>query len=452
MSAESGSAGNPAARRSSRWGRNPWWIPPFLGQVPDNIEKRLVDLLGFVALALLFENYDFSLLNAALKHIAHDLNIAENDLGMFTALVRLGALPAFAIIPAADYIGRRRLFLISVIGLSLGTFMTAFSQTPAQFVLCQVITRTFMLTAASVAFVFVTEEYPAEHRGWGIGMLAAIASTGYGLGAGVFAAVDYLPWGWRSLYVIGLTPVLLLPFFRRNIVETKRFTDHNADRVHVAGVRAAIGSWFHPLLALAQRNRARVAGIIVVGSSASFGHAVVHAFIGYFVLTVHGWAPWQYSVMVVLCGAVGIVGGVVAGRLADRYGRRAVGFAFLAGFPLIAWAFFRGPGWTLPVVWIAIVFATMAANVIVRAFATELFPTSQRATAGGMLSLAETLGAGTGLLTLGLLTQRQGDLVAMLPVVASATMISAFLLLFFPETKQAELEDISTEEVLVEVA
>jgi MFS family permease len=445
MAVEVSRAEKAAERRKTRWGDNPWWIPPFLGHVPDNIEKRLVDMLGFVALALLFENYDFSLLNAALKHIAHDLNIAENDLGYFTSLVRLGALPAFALIPAADYIGRRRLFLASVIGLSVGTFVTAFSQTPAQFIICQIVTRTFMLTAASVAFVFVTEEYPAEHRGWGIGMLAAIASTGYGLGALVFAAVESLPWGWRSLYFIGLTPVLLLPFFRRNINETKRFSDHDAGRIHVAGVRAALLSWFRPLVALAQHNRTRVLGIVVVGGVASFGEAVVHAFIGYFVLTVHGWQPWQYSIMVVVCGAVGIVGGVVAGRLSDRIGRRAVGFLFLAGFPLISWAFFRGPSWSLPIVWIAIVFATMASNVIIRALSTELFPTSQRATSAGMLSLAETMGAGIGLLTLSWLSHRQGDLVTMLPVVASATLVSAFLLLLFPETKQAELESISSE-------
>jgi MFS family permease len=426
------------------WRRNPWWIPPFLGRVP-NIEKRLVDLLGFVALALLFENYDFSLLNAALKHIAHDLNIGETDLGYFTSLVRLGALPAFALIPAADYIGRRRLFLIAVIGLSVGTFLTAFSQTPAQFIAFQIVTRTFMLTAASVAFVFVTEEFPAEHRGWGIGMLAAVASTGYGLGALLFAFVDRLPWGWRSLYVIGLTPVLLLPLFRRNIGETQRFTDHNAARVQAAGLSGAIEAWFRPLLALARRSRTRVIGIIVVGGVASFGEAVVHAFIGYFVQKFHNWEPWQYSIMVVLCGAVGIIGSVVAGNLADRFGRRAVGFAFLAAFPFISWLFFRGPGWSLPVVWIAIVFATMASNVIIRAFSTELFPTSQRATSAGMLSLAETLGAGIGLLSLGALTRQEGDLVAMLPLVASATLISAFLLLFFPETKQAELETISSE-------
>jgi hypothetical protein len=65
-----------------------------------------------------------------------------------------------------------------------------------------------------------------------------------------------------------------------------------------------------------------------------------------------------------------------------------------------------------------------------------------------VLSLAETLGAGIGLLTLSTLTRQEGDLVAMLPLVASATLISAFLLLFFPETKQTELEAISSEEPL----
>jgi MFS family permease len=338
------------------------------------------------------------------------------------------------------------LFLVAVIGLSAGTFLTAFSQTPAQFIACQIVTRTFMLTAASVAFVFVTEEFPAEHRGWGIGMLAAIASTGYGLGALLFAAVDVLPFGWRALYIVGVTPVLLLPLFRRGILETKRFTDHQAGETRLPGFVAAAANWFRPMAALAQRNGARVLGIILVGAITSFGHAVVHAFIGYFVLTFHHWEPWQYSVMVILCGAIGIIGSVVAGNLADRFGRRAVGFTFLVTFPLISWAFFRGPGWSLPVVWIALVFSTMAANVIIRALSTELFPTSRRATSAGMLSLAETLGAGVGLLSLSLLTREEGDLVAMLPLVASATVISAVLLLFFPETKQAELEAISSED------
>jgi hypothetical protein len=39
---------------------NPWWIPPFLGTVPIGIEPRHLGLLGPVALAMFFENYDMS--------------------------------------------------------------------------------------------------------------------------------------------------------------------------------------------------------------------------------------------------------------------------------------------------------------------------------------------------------------------------------------------------------
>ena len=80
---------------------NPWWIPPFLGGVPD-VEPRLVRLLGLVSLALFFEQYDNSMLTSALKYIADDLGMAEDQLGWFLALVRLGAVPAFLIVPFAD--------------------------------------------------------------------------------------------------------------------------------------------------------------------------------------------------------------------------------------------------------------------------------------------------------------------------------------------------------------
>src|ERR1700756_3608049 len=97
--------------------RRPWWIPPVLGRVPD-VEPRHLRLLGFVSLALLFENYDFSLLTSALPFIAQSLDVPERSLGGFTGLIRLGALPAFLVIPFADRLGRRRLFLAGVVALS----------------------------------------------------------------------------------------------------------------------------------------------------------------------------------------------------------------------------------------------------------------------------------------------------------------------------------------------
>jgi hypothetical protein len=51
------------------------------------------------------------MLTSALKHIAEDLAMPEQDLGRYLGTIRLGALPAILLVPLADQYGRRRLFL-----------------------------------------------------------------------------------------------------------------------------------------------------------------------------------------------------------------------------------------------------------------------------------------------------------------------------------------------------
>ncbi len=431
-------APGPPSPARRRFGRNPWWIPPhILGRVPEGLSDRALAVLGFVSFALFFEHYDTSLLSNALKFIKEDLGIAETELGYFQMLIRLGALPAFFIIPFVDRVGRRRLFLGAIVGMSIGTLLTAFSQTAGQFIACQMLTRTFVLTASAVAIVIVAEELPAGARGWGIGMLAAVSATGHGLGAALFAAVEVLPYGWRALYAVGLVPLLMLPLFRRGILETERFIAQRAGAAHAAG------RWWTPLADFARTHPGRATGLALVASISSVGHLVAITFTGYFVLQYHGWDPWQLSLMVIAAGAVGVVGNVVAGRLADQLGRRAVGFVFLAVFPAATWLFYHGPSWSLPALWGVLVFTLMGANVIIRALSSELFPTSHRGTSTGMLALMETVGAALGLLLLGLLQTQDGDLVTLIPLISLGALAAGVVLLTLPETKQRELEAIS---------
>src|SRR5207244_1903784 len=133
------------------------------GAVPD-IEPAHLRMLGIVSLGLLFDQYDFGMLSAALPRIAADLRIADERLGYTLSLIRFGAVPAFLLLPLADRIGRRGLFLTAVAITSIGTGLTALAQTTAQFTAIQMVTRTFMTVALSLAFVIVTEEFPAEHR------------------------------------------------------------------------------------------------------------------------------------------------------------------------------------------------------------------------------------------------------------------------------------------------
>lgn len=432
----------PAADAGPERVPNPWWILPILGRVPPGVERSHVRLLGFVALALFFENFDMSLLGAVLKYLAADFALETAELGTFTGAIRLGTLPAFFIIPFADRIGRKRMFMISVVGMSIGTFLTAFSPSEIWFVLFQVISRSFMLTASAVAFVFITEEFPAEHRGWGIGMLGAVAALGFGVSALLFAAIEVLPYGWRALYAFGLAPVFFLGKIASGLPETKRFEADAAER-SVAGNSAGprLGP-LEPIIALATQQPRHTFGVLCLGVLGTMGTATAFQFTGEFVLNERGWEPWQYSAMFIVCGAVGVVGSPWAGRMGDRFGRRVIAAVMLGFFPVWVFAFYMGPAWVVPFSWVGFVFASMSSSVVIRALTNETFPTSRRGTAGGFLSLMETLGASLGLFAFAYFMGLVDDQGLVIGLLSLMTVLSVASLALFPETRRRELEEI----------
>src|SRR5215831_16048191 len=135
---------------------NPWWIPPFLGGVPASLSPEHLRLLGVLTFVLFCENYDIGVLGNALPQLAATFGLSKAEIGDFTGRVILGALPAFLVVPLADRIGRRRLLLFSVACMSVGSMLTATSQTATQFVLFQFFTRTFLVSAAVLSVVIVT--------------------------------------------------------------------------------------------------------------------------------------------------------------------------------------------------------------------------------------------------------------------------------------------------------
>jgi len=417
--------------------RNPWWIPPFLGGVPP-VERRLVRLLGLVTLGVFFEQYDLSLLSSAIKHITEDLEIAVEESGYYLAAIRLGGFLTFAIVPFADRLGRKRIFLVSLVGMSLGTLGSGLSPTAEIFVLCQMFSRAFMLAAISVAIVILVEEYPAAHRGWAIGVMGAVGGFGFGLGACMFALIDVLPYGWRAMYALGIVPVLLLPFFRRELVETARF-EQQRSRADTSDGFSGLAS----LLALARDQPRRALLLGAAAGFASMGGIAVFQYASLLVQNVHGWEPWQYSLMIFTGGAVGIGGNIVAGRVGDRLGRRRVGLLAYLAFPLFAALFYQGPSAGLWLAFGGFVFCNAAGEVTTRAFAGELFATDQRGAATGWIAFTSTLGWSMGLFIVGVGTGVDGQLATSVAALASVVALAGAFLLALPETRQRALEEIS---------
>ena len=330
------------------------------------------------------------------------------------------------VVPFADRLGRRRVFLAAVLGLSVGTFLTGLAQTATQFVLVQLVARTCMLTAVALAFVIVAEELPAAHRGWGLGVLGALGSLGHGLSAILFAAVEVLPFGWRALYAVGLIPVLFFARFRTGVLETERFRS--------LAPSATAHTWLGPLRQLAGRFPARASGIALLAFTATAAQQSIYQFTAQFLLVHRGWQPRQYSMLVLTAGVLGVFGNVVAGRLGDRIGRRAVGCGLLGVFPVLAWAFLEaGSGWIV-LAWGLLVFCLTASLVIMRAFATELFPTAYRGTATGWATFMEAPGAAIGLLLVSVAMRAGFDFSAALGLMSLLAIVGAAVILAFPET------------------
>src|SRR5688572_20857007 len=416
--------------------RNPWWIPPLLGRVPDGVEPAHLRVLGFVALAMFFENYDLGMLGNALPQIAATFGLDKAEQGGFTAAARFGALPAFLLLPFADRIGRRRVLLISIAGMSVGALATALAQSPLQFVIGQLAMRTFIVSAAITSFVVVSEEFPAHRRGWGIGMLGGVGAMGYGFGALLYGFIEWLPFGWRALYGLGIVPLTFLPMFARGLRETGRF---EAAQPHGDAARlGALGA----IAELLHSHPRRALALALIGMLSSAGIQPSFQFISEFLQTERGWAPGTFAALTVVFGAFAIVGNPLAGWLGDRYGRRLVAGAVLGLFPLASLAFFAGPAEWVALPGTAMVFLAMATIVCVRALATELFPTSLRGAGAGSLALLETVGVGAGLLVYAAVAEAFGSQEVALPLVSLACIGAAAGMLLVPETAGRELEDV----------
>ena len=174
-------------------------------------------------------------------------------------------------------------------------------------------------------------------------MLGGVGAIGYGFGALLYGFIEWLPFGWRSLYALGIVPLAFLPTFARGLRETARFAA--ARRPRSRPPFGALGT----IAELLRRHPRRALAIALIGLLSSAGIGPSFQFISEFLQSERGWEPGAFAALTVVFGAFAIVGNPLAGWLGDRYGRLVAG-SVLALFPLASLAFFAGPrgGWRCP--------------------------------------------------------------------------------------------------------
>jgi putative MFS transporter len=125
----------------------------------------------------------------------------------------------------ADRIGRRKVFVATVLNFSLATGIMAAS--PDQYgwlflAFCRCLVGVGVAGMVTVDLPLVQEFVPSSKRGWVGGLVTTTVSVGGALGAAAGAYLGPII-GWRGLFLIGLLPALLTLMIRAWVPESPRW-------------------------------------------------------------------------------------------------------------------------------------------------------------------------------------------------------------------------------------
>ncbi len=236
--------------------------------------------------------------------------------------------------------------------------------------------------------------------------------------------------GWRL--VLGAS-LLLLPLVRlvaRHLPESRRY-----DATHLDVRMAGHGRRFWLLAA-----SALLLNLFTAPASQLLNE---------FLRDEQGFSATRITIFSILTNTPGGIGLVVGGRLADTRGRRLVGAVGVIGGTVLTVAMVMLGGW--PMWALSMAAAVMGAMVVpaLGVYGPELFPTSLRGRANGIIAILGVTGSVIGLGTAGLLSERWDGLGPALALLSVGPLLMAVLVLVaYPETAHRELEELNPEDQL----
>ncbi len=404
------------------------------GKARFRLTTRQKQIFPLIMLGAFFEGFDFSTVNLALPFITRDLGIDTKSAGFMLSIIAIGTLVSFFVVRMGDRVGRKPVFLWSVVLFSVLSLLTAFTPNIQLFVVCQFLARIFLVAVWAVGFIIIAEEFSVELRGRALGLFQAAAAIG-----AIFPSLC-IPWmaalgfGWRGLYVIGALPLVVVFFLARNFHETERF---QKARRATEGGPGFFAVWKAPY-------RKYMAVISLLWVLLYFCYITGQNFFSYHAVKELGWNEARVGLTLALAYTIALLGYYTAGRLMDGIGRKPTSVIFLLGGSVFTILAFQAVKYELVALFIILgTFFVGVFTVIGASFTNELFPTAIRAnaTAWGN-NIVGRLGQVAAPAIVGSIAVPLGSVANTASVMALAPIVAVVLIvLFLPETRNREIQD-----------
>jgi MFS family permease len=403
-------------------GAHPWWAPP------ETTDAAAATAIGALCTLAIVFGYLGTLLTQTITFAADELGASKSDQGATLAAVRLGVLGALALTALADRRGRRKVLLGSAAVACVVSALGALAPDLVTLGISQAVVRGLATAGAVLLAIIAAEEMPAGARAFSISLLTMAGALGVGMCLWVLPLADIGSNTWRLLYALPLLGLPVVRHISHHLAESRRFVVRHGE----AGM-AGHGRRFW-LLA----TSALLLNLFTAPASQLMNE---------FLRDERGFSAARISLFTILTNTPGGIGIVVGGRLADTRGRRIVGAVGVAGGVALTVGMVLSGGWPM---WALSVLGAMVGAATVPAlgvYGPELFPTSLRGRANGIIAILGVAGSVIGLLVAGYLSERWDGLGPALAVLSVGPALMAILVLVaYPETVHRELEELNPED------
>lgn len=191
-------------------------------------ERKTAGWVAFIACgALVFDGYDLTVYGTIMPTLLNDPSqlgaLDPSTAGLLGSYAMLGVLVgALTCGAVGDWLGRRRLLLVSISWFSLGMLFTAFASSVMAFGILRFLSGLGLGAVLAVAGATMAEFAPANKRN----LYNAIVYSGVPAGGVLAAGLGIIllePLGWRGLFIIGAAPLVLVPIAFFKVPESPRW-------------------------------------------------------------------------------------------------------------------------------------------------------------------------------------------------------------------------------------
>lgn len=382
-----------------------------------------------------FDAFDYFILVFVLTSVAtayHVSILTVSTAIMLTLMMRpVGALIFGSI---AERIGRKPVLMINIALFSVLELLTAVAPNLGTFMTLRVLYGIAMGGVWGVASALTMETIPTHARGRVSGMFQAGYPLGYLIASIVFGLLS-THIGWRGMFALGVVPVLLAVFIYFRVEESPVWLATRGSKQQKS--KAA----FWP--AVVKHWPTLVYAIILMAAFNYFSHGTQDMY-PTFLKEQHGFHAGTVSIIAISYNIAAIIGGVLAGSLSQRFGRKKIIIIFaLLALPCIPlWAFGSGP-WLLGIGAFLIQFMVQGAWGVIPAYLNELMPVGTRAILPGFVyQVGNVIASPNATLQAGIAGGSGGNYGLAMAVVAGAVAIIIPVMIYFGrETRNTRLDE-----------